>query len=75
MYRVDVYPGSPGGDGGAGKSIREVSREFGLHRDTVHKMLTYPCLRATGDRLLLEGPTLRQLRRSLHRRHRPGPGG
>ena len=24
-----------------GKSIREVSREFGLHRDTVRKMLTY----------------------------------
>ena len=24
-----------------GKSIREVSREFGLHRDTVRKMLAY----------------------------------
>ena len=24
-----------------GKSIREVSREFGLHRDPVRKMLTY----------------------------------
>ena len=36
--RISASP--PGGDGG-GKSIRAVSREFGLHRDAVRKMLAY----------------------------------
>ena len=41
MYRVDVYLRVRGAVMVEGKGIREVSREFGLHRDTVRKMLTY----------------------------------
>ena len=41
MYRVDVYLRVRRAVMVEGKSIREVSREFGLHRDTVRKMLTY----------------------------------
>ncbi len=39
MYKVDVYLRVRRAVMVEGKSIREVSREFGLHRDTVHKML------------------------------------
>ena len=35
-----ISASSPGGDGG-GMSIREAARTFGLHRDTMRKMLTY----------------------------------
>ena len=41
MYRVDVYLRVRRAAMVEGKSIREVSREFGLHRDTVRKMLAY----------------------------------
>ena len=41
MYRVDLYLRVRRAVMVEGKSIREVSREFGLHRDTVRKMLTY----------------------------------
>ena len=41
MYRVDVYLRVRRAVMVEGKSIREVSREFGLHRDTVGKMLAY----------------------------------
>ena len=41
MYRVDVYLRVRRAVMVEGRSIREVSREFGLHRDTVRKMLTY----------------------------------
>ena len=41
MYRVDAYLRGRRAVMVEGKSIREVSREFGLHRDTVRKMLTY----------------------------------
>ena len=41
MYRVDVYLRVRRAEMVEGKSIREVSREFGLHRDTVRKMLAY----------------------------------
>ena len=41
MYRVDVYLRVRRAVMVEGKSLREVSREFGLHRDTVRKMLTY----------------------------------
>ena len=41
MYRVDVYLRVRRAVMVEGKSIREVSREFGLQRDTVRKMLTY----------------------------------
>ena len=41
MYRVDVYLRVRRAVMVEGKSIREVSREFCLHRDTVRKMLAY----------------------------------
>ena len=41
MYRVDVYLRVRRAVMVEGKSIREVSREFGLHRDTVRKMLAH----------------------------------
>ena len=41
MYNVDVYLRVRRAVMVEGKSIREVSREFGLHRDTVRKMLAY----------------------------------
>ena len=41
MYRVDVYLGVRRAVMVEGKSIREASRVFGLHRDTVRKMLAY----------------------------------
>ena len=41
MYRVDVYLRVRRAVMVEGKGIREVSRELGLHRDTVRKMLTY----------------------------------
>ncbi len=41
MYRVDVYLRVRRAVMVEGKSIREVSREFGLHWDTVRKMLAY----------------------------------
>ena len=41
MYRVDVYLRVRRAVMVEGKSIREVSREFGLHRDTVRKMLVW----------------------------------
>ena len=41
MYRVDVYLRVRRAVMVEGKSIREVPREFGLHRDTVRKMLAY----------------------------------
>ena len=41
MYSVDVYLRVRRAVMVEGKSIREVSREFSLHRDTVRKMLAY----------------------------------
>ena len=41
MYKVEVYLRVRRAVMVEGKSIREVSREFGLHRDTLRKMLTY----------------------------------
>ncbi len=41
MYSVDVYLRVRRAVMVEGKSIREVSREFGLHRDTVRKILAY----------------------------------
>ena len=42
MYRVDVYLRVRRAVMVEGVSIREASRVFGLHRDTVRKMLAYP---------------------------------
>ena len=41
MYRVDVYLRVRRAEMVEGMSIREASRVFGLHRDTVRKMLAY----------------------------------
>ena len=41
IYSVDVYLRVRRAVMVEGRSIREVSREFGLHRDTVRKMLAY----------------------------------
>ncbi len=41
MYRVDVYPRVRRAVMVEGMSVREASRVFGLHRDTVRKMLAY----------------------------------
>ena len=41
MYSVDVYLRVRRAVMVVGRSIREVSREFGLHRDTVRKMLAH----------------------------------
>ena len=42
MYKVDVYLRVRRAVMVEGTSIREASRVFGLHRDTVRKMLAYP---------------------------------
>ena len=49
--RVDVYLRVRRAVMVEGKSIREVSREFGLHRDTVRKMLAYSVPQANVDQL------------------------
>ena len=41
MFQVDVYLRVRRGVMVEGMSIREASRVFGLHRDTVRKMLAY----------------------------------
>ena len=41
MYRVEVYLRVRRAVMMEGMSIRETAREFGLHRDTVRKMLAY----------------------------------
>ena len=41
MYSVDIYLRVPRAVMVEGMSIREAARTFGLHRDTVRKMLTY----------------------------------
>ena len=41
MYKVDVYLRVRRAVMVKGMSIREAARTFGLHRDTVRKMLAY----------------------------------
>ena len=41
MYKVDVYPRVRRAVMVEGMNIREAARTFGLHRDTVRKMLAY----------------------------------
>ncbi len=76
MYRVDVYLRVRRAVMVEGKSIREVSREFGLHRDTVRKMLAHSV--PPGYRR--QNPPRRPNPSTssgggLHRRHRPDLGG
>ena len=60
IYQVDVYLRIRRAVMVDGMSIREVSRVFGLHRDTVRKILAYSARRATGGRLRPGVLTLRQ---------------
>ncbi len=41
MYTVDMYRRVRRAYFGEGMSMREAARVFGLHRDTVNKMLEY----------------------------------
>ena len=65
MYRVDVYLRVRRAVMVEGKSIREVSREFGLHRDTVRKMLTYSVPPGYRRQTPPRRPTLRQAQEEL----------
>ena len=44
MYSVELYIGVPRACMVDGMSVREASRVFGLHRDTIRKMLKYAAL-------------------------------
>ena len=48
MYKVEMYARVRRACMVEGMSIREAAREFGLHRDTVRKMLKYSLPRGTG---------------------------
>ena len=74
MYQVDVYLRVRRAVMVDGMSIREVSRVFGLHRDTVRKMTAYSV--PPGYRR--QNPPRRpnpsiSSGGALHRRHRPNP--
>ena len=71
MYQVDVYLRIRRAVMVDGMSIREVSRVFGLHRDTVRKMLAYSV--PPGYRRQVSAPKAQA--GALHRCHRPDPGG
>ena len=75
MYQVDVYLRIRRAVMVDGMSIREVSRVFGLHRDTVRKILAYSVppgyRRQTPPRR--PNPSTSS-GGALHRRHRPNPG-
>ena len=71
MYRVDVYLRVRRAVMVEGMSIRETARTFGLHRDTVRKMLAYSV--PPGYRR--QNPPKRPQGGALHRRYRPDPGG
>ena len=71
MYKVDVYLRVRRAVMVDGMSIREASRVFGLHRDTVRKMLVV----SLPPGYLRQSPPKRPKLEPLHRRHRPDPGG
>ena len=48
MYTVDLYRRVRRAHFVEGMSIREAARVFGLHRDTVNKMLSTRCLPGAG---------------------------
>ncbi len=58
MYKVDVYLRVRRAVMVEGMSIREASRMFGLHRDTVRKMLAYSTPPGAGGRPHHAGPNL-----------------
>ena len=76
MYKVDVYLRVRRAVMVEGKRIREASREFGLHRDIVRKMLAYsvpPGYRRQAPPKRPNPST--SSGGALQRRHRPHPGG
>ena len=75
MYSVDVYLRVRRAVMAEGMSIREAARTFGLHRDTVRKMLAYsvpPGYRRQSPPKRSDPST--SSGGILHRRHRPHPG-
>ena len=56
MYPVEMYVQVRRACLVEGMSVREAARVFGLHRDTVRKMLPTRCRRATGARARRGGP-------------------
>ena len=71
MYSVDVYLRVRRAVMVDGMSIREAARVFGLHRDTVRKMLAYSV--PPGYPPADSAPAPRA--GAFYRRHRPDPGG
>ena len=65
MFQVEVYLRVRRAVMGDGMSIREASRVFGLHRDTVRKMLAYLVPSAEPSPAFQAG--------ALHRHHRRDP--
>ena len=57
IYRVDVYLRVRRAVMVEGMSIRETARTFGLHRDTVRKMLAYSVPPGYRGSLRLESPS------------------
>ena len=71
MYTVDMYRRVRRAHFVEGMSIREAARVFGLHRDTVNKMLEY----SVPPRYRREQPPTPAEARPLQRSDRPYPGG
>ena len=69
MYRVDVYLRVRRAVMVDGMSVREAARVFGLHRDTVRKMLAY----SVPPGLSPAESAKEAQAGALHRRHRPDP--
>ena len=70
VYNVELYARIRRACMVEGMSVREASRVFGLHRDTVRKMLAYsapPGLPETD-----QAPAPQD--GAMYRRHRPEPG-
>ena len=64
MYIVDMYLRVRRACLVEGMGIREASRVFGLHRDTVRKMLSHPVHRDTAGSALPIAPSLSPTRAS-----------
>ena len=60
MYSVEMYVQVRRAGLVEDMSVREASRVFGLHRDTVRKMLDSRCRQAAGGKAHHGDPTLRQ---------------
>ena len=75
MYKVDVYLRIRRAVMVEGMSIREAAREFGLHADTVRKMLAYSVPPGYWGQTPPHRPNpSTSSGGALYRRHRPDPG-